>query len=112
MTSFNSSTTAGAVIVLIGIVAVLSGIGMDSTNTAVTCYETSGIYASSGCVETTYYDPSGPIFAITVGTSAIIGGGYLITRKASIPGFSKKVSKDDDESSTLQSQIERQQKDK
>lgn len=108
MTSSRLLVGGGVCIILIGFMLIFAGLGMDSTKTTVTCYNTDSAYGGNSCVETTYYDPSGVIFAFILGASAIAGGGYLVSMGR---GVSKSIRNEyndnttENYSSSLQSQI-------
>jgi hypothetical protein len=113
-------TGMGILLIVVGILIGMGSVGMDNTNQATTCYEVDGAYGSSGCVETTYYDPSGKMFVAALGVSAIVSGGYLTVKggdmgnRAGSSGSNSGSSDRDKEStsnsqessSTLQAQIE------
>lgn len=73
--------SVGVLLVIVGVLAVLGGAGMDTTKTVRSCYQSdyAGVnYDGSGCVETTYSDPAPKVVAFLFGFSAIVGGGALV----------------------------------
>jgi len=85
----------GAIVVVLGLMVLLVGIGIDTTETATTCYETDyswGVADSSGCVETTYSNPFPKFAAITSGIVLIVAGGVLSSQKSRLISTSPKQS--------------------
>ena len=81
---------------MLGVMVLLAGVGMDTTETATTCYETDyswGVADSSGCVETTYSNPFPKFAAITSGVFLLAAGGVLSSQKSGLMSTSSKQSK-------------------
>jgi hypothetical protein len=68
---------AGIFLIVVGGLIVLGGLGMDTTKTTTSCYNSG--YGSS-CVETTYNDPGPQIAALTLGIGFLAVGGYLVRK--------------------------------
>lgn len=76
----------GIVIAVVGVLVLMAGLGMDTTETSTTCYESDfswSSYNSRGCVETTYNNPAPKIGALSFGFGMIVVGGILASRSES-----------------------------
>jgi drug/metabolite transporter (DMT)-like permease len=74
---------AGAFLILVGMVILLAGVGMDTTRTTTTCYEADYEWDpadSSGCIETTYSNPAPKFAALMLGFLLLVGGGVVWSR--------------------------------
>jgi len=77
---------AGIMLVVIGVLILLAGFGMDTTKTTTTCYEADHSWDaadSSGCIETTYSNPAPKFAAMMLGISLALGGGVIVSRSDS-----------------------------
>lgn len=98
---------AGILIVVFGVLLLLGGMGMDTTETTTTCYETDYSWNaadSSGCVETTYSNPAPKMGVVMLGLGMVLGGGVLASRsdstnltKQAASGDSREITSPDDE---------------
>lgn len=62
-------------LVVIGVLVILAGIGMDTTETSRSCYEyQTGYGDSGGCVEYTYSNPVPKALTVMLGFGLVIGG--------------------------------------
>lgn len=66
----------GAIIlVIIGVLVILAGAGMDTTKTSTSCYEYQSDFGNSGgCVEYTYSDPAPKAITMLIGFGLVVGG--------------------------------------
>jgi len=74
---------AGALLIVVGVVVLLAGFGMDTTRTVTTCSEpdfAGGPVAGPECVETTYSNPGPKFAALLMGFSLLVGGGIVWSR--------------------------------
>lgn len=99
-----SRNIIGAAIILIGVVVVIGGFSMDTTQTSTTCYDVDssvGAADSRGCVETTYNNPMQKMGPIGLGFGLIALGIYL--------GASSSNTRTVDDSSALPSSTQSSQ---
>lgn len=84
----------GVLVMVLGGLVFLGGLGMDTTETATTCYEADydwDMADSSGCVETTYSNPAPKVGTVMLGLSMAIGGGVLASRSDGTDGYRETV---------------------
>lgn len=74
---------AGVILLIIGLISFFSGIGMQETQTATTCYETDYGWGSSGCVETEVDNSGAKYGSILTGlVFSVIGLGLVSGAKS------------------------------
>lgn len=73
----------GVLLLVLGVLVLLAGLGMDTTETTTTCYEADYAWDaadSRGCVQTTYSNPAPKMAAVATGSGMLLVGGVLATR--------------------------------
>ena len=106
----NGTKSLGGAVAVVGILLLLSA-GVDTTQTAQTCYEVDSEYEnadSSGCVETTYSNPMGAMFFAALGVMGLDGGGFL----AIVADDDESASSSSEWHSTLQQEVRQRQEER